>query len=571
MSVVIEQTILAKGPRNARIVIVGEAPGADEVRVGLPFVGQSGRELDKMLTDAGIASEDCYFTNVVVTRPPDNDIEKWLQRSPKRKVKGKKITPKHWVIYRGWMCEPHVAEDARRLVEDLREIDPHVIIAVGNTPFWALCKEGAMGKVGTWRGSTLVSDSVPETKVIPCYHPAFILRAWQHRRITVQDLRRAKAASASKAVAPVGWDFTLAPTFDQTCAFLTGILHTLEAGPVRLTCDVEVSQKKVLCVGIGTSAKRAICIPFLKGKGFYFEGDQRHVVIRLMQKVLMHRNARVVNQNIGYDTQFLVNDFLIYPNIAGDTMIAQNVLFPGTTMNLAYQASMYCSNYKYWKDDGKFWKLPQIKNWEQLWFYNCEDAARTFEVDQRQQEALARRNLVQQYNFLQQRIFPLICKAMFRGVNVNREAKLRMLRELGHVSELAQNRVNRLTTRRLDISSPAQLQDFFYKEMRLPVQLSQPKKGEKPAPTCDADALVVLAELEPLVREVVRWINLYRSYIAAIKVCKSETDDDGRWRCSYSLGLVETYRLSSSENPYGRGLNLMNISSGKDVKGDEDE
>lgn len=577
MNTAVVASIVAKGPRDAKIVIVGEAPGADEIRKGIPFVGQSGKELDKMLVDAGIDPASCYFTNVVMTRPPDNDIDVWVQRPSdknlgpaKRTTKGKNVTPEHWVPYRDWLVEPHVAEDARRLVEDLREINPNVIICLGNTPFWALCKEGMHGKVGTWRGSTLLADQI-EAKVVPCYHPAFILRQWQHRRITVQDFRRAKAASATKELESPGWDFTIAPTFDQACAWLTGLLYKLEQGPVRMTCDVEVSQKKVICVGIGTSAKRAISIPFLKGYKFYFEGDQRHVVIRLMQKVLMHPNAQVINQNIGYDTQFLVNDFLIYPRIAGDTMIAQNVLFPGTPMNLAYQASMYCSQYRYWKDDGKFWKLKEIHNWEQLWFYNCEDCARTFEVDERQQQALERRGLVKQYEFLQKRIHRLIMKAMFRGVRVNLAAKARMLRELAYVFEMAQNRVNKLTSRRLDVSSPKQLQDFFYNEMKLPVQFSQPKKGEKPAPTCDADALVVLARLEPLVAEVVKNINLCRSYIAAIKVCKSATDPDGRWRCSYSLGLVETYRLSSSENPYDRGLNLMNISSGKDVKDADDD
>lgn len=578
---IIEHGIVARGPRDAKIVIVGEAPGAEEVRKGVPFVGASGKELDKMLADAGIDPASCYFTNVAVTRPPDNDIEHWLQRSPSRKkANAKKPTPEHWELYRGWLCEPHVAEDARRLLEDLREINPNVIIALGNTPFWALCKEGAVGKVGTWRGSTLISDVVDNTKVIPAYHPAFILRQWQHRRITVQDFRRAKAASATKEMAPVGWDFTLAPTYDQAAAWLNGVLQRLEEGPVRMTCDIEGAQKKTLCVGIATSAKRAICIPIRYKRGFYYPDDQRWVITRLMQKVLMHPNAQVVNQNIGFDTQFLLNDLLIYPRIAGDTMIAQNILFPGTAdkkksdrvMNLAYMASMYCKQYRYWKaDSGDFWKAKRISNWEQIWFYNCEDVARTWEVDAVQQVAIDKRGLRQQYDFLQFTVFPLILKAMFRGVRVNIEAKKRMLRELEHVSAYAQERVNKLTSRNLDISSPQQLKDFFYKEMKLPIQWSQPKKGEKPTPTCDAEALVILAELEPLVREVVRWINLKRSYIAAIKVCKAETDPDGRWRSSYSLGLVETYRLSSSVNPYGRGLNLMNISSGKDVKEYEDD
>lgn len=576
----VEASIVAKGPRNARIVIVGEAPGADEIRLGVPFVGQSGKELDRMLTDAGINPDECYFTNVVMTRPKDNDITVWLQDSPKRKTRGKNITPDHWELYRGWLCEPHVAEDARRLIEDIKEIQPNVVIALGNTPFWALCKEGATGKISTWRGSTLWSD-VLDCKVIPAYHPAFILRQWQHRRITVQDFRRVKHASQTKELPNVGWDFTLAPTYDQAAAWLAGVMERLEAGPVRMTCDIEGAQKKTICLAIATSEKRAICVPLLYKFGFYWKNeDQRFVIYNLLRRVLTHKNAQVVNQNIGFDTQFLVNDLLIYPNIYADTLVAQNILFPGSsnkkkkekTMNLAYMASMYCKQYRYWKDDSdEFWKAKRISNWEQIWFYNCEDAARTFEVHEAQERAIDARKLRKQFDFLQRDVFPLMLKAMFRGIRIDQEARVRMLRELEHVMAYAQERVNKLTSRRLDISSPQQLKDFFYREMRLPVQFSQPKKGEKPAPTCDADALVILANIEPLVREVVRWINLYRSYIAAKKICKAGIDKDGRMRCSYSLGLVETYRFSSSENPYGGGTNFQNISNGKATKEMKDD
>jgi uracil-DNA glycosylase len=577
-----QKPIGAKGSARAKIVIIGEAPGADEVRANKPFVGASGKELDKMLADAGLLTftddavnplikhpdySNLYFSNVTLIRPKDNDIEHWIQRSSKPRTKGKNPTPAHWVEHRGWLVEPHVKEDALRLIAEIKAIKPNVVIALGNTPFWALCKEGIKGKVGTWRGSTLLSDAVPGVKVIPAYHPAFILRQWQHRRITVQDFRRAKAASVTPDFHPVDWEFTIGPSYHQTTDFLQGLLGRLEHGEVYLTCDIEGAQKKVICVGLGVSDRQAICIPVLYKDRFYYPDDQRWVVIVLLQRVLRHKNARVINQNIGFDTQFLVNDFLAYPNIYWDTMIAQNILFPGTPMNLGYQASMYCREYRYWKDDSEeFWKAKRIDNWEQIWFYNCEDCARTFEVFERQKEALKRRKLETQFQFMQERVFRLIRKAMFRGVRVNIELKAKMLRELQFVIDYAQQKVNYLATRVLDISSPTQLQDFFYKELKLKPVIND--EGNK---TCDADALVELALQEPLVARVVKWINLVRSYKTAASVCKAETDSDWRWRCSYSLGLVETYRLSSSKNPYGRGLNLMNISAGKDVKDGEDD
>lgn len=565
-TIVSSRSIGSRGPRSAKILIVGEAPGAQEEREGVPFVGQSGKELDKMLVDAGIDPAEVYYTNVVLIRPKDNDIEEWVHRG-KRKAKGKRPTPNHWVEYRGWQCEPHVAEDAKRLLEEIKAIRPNVVLALGNTPFWALCAEGIHGKVGTWRGSTLASDALEGIKVIPAYHPAYILRQWQHRKITVQDFRRALWGSAKPELDDPGWKFTIKPTYEQTCFFLGSLLERLEKDEVPMTCDIEGAQKKTLCVGIGISSKEAICIPILYHYDFYFPADQRWVVHTLLARVLRHKNARVINQNIPFDCQFLVADLLAYPNIHWDTMVGQNVLWPGTPMNLAYQASMYCVQYRYWKDDSdEFWKAKKISNWEQIWFYNCEDCARTFEVWERQKDAIIRRGLTTQFTFLMYQVFPLLMKIMFRGVRVDRDRKEKMLKELQDVVVYAQARVNYLATRELNIASPKQLQDLFYRELKLPVQLS-----EEGTPTTDATALVTLAHMEPLIWELVKWINLVRSYATAITVCKAHLDSDGRWRSAYSLGIVETYRLSSKINPFGRGLNLMNITSGKDVKDSDDD
>jgi uracil-DNA glycosylase family 4 len=60
------------GPTDARVMIVGEAPGAEEERKGEPFVGASGHELTKMLHEAGIARSQCFITNVCRERPPGN-------------------------------------------------------------------------------------------------------------------------------------------------------------------------------------------------------------------------------------------------------------------------------------------------------------------------------------------------------------------------------------------------------------------------------------------------------------------------------------------------------------------
>src|SRR3981189_3139393 len=69
-----------RGNPRAPIWVVGEAPGADEDQAGVPFVGSSGRELDRMLNEAGLSSSDICFVNPYKVRPPANDME-WFEET----------------------------------------------------------------------------------------------------------------------------------------------------------------------------------------------------------------------------------------------------------------------------------------------------------------------------------------------------------------------------------------------------------------------------------------------------------------------------------------------------------
>lgn len=66
------QVVVGAGQTSAPVMLIGEAPGADEDRIGRPFVGRSGRLLEEMLEQAGVARDDVYITNIVACRPPKN-------------------------------------------------------------------------------------------------------------------------------------------------------------------------------------------------------------------------------------------------------------------------------------------------------------------------------------------------------------------------------------------------------------------------------------------------------------------------------------------------------------------
>jgi len=338
------------GPRDARIAIVGEAPGADEERQGIPFVGLSGRELDKALHEAGIMRTECYVTNCIKVRPKDNDISTYFLDS-------KCLKP-----------NADLAAGIEEMKEELNRLNPRVVIAVGRTALFALTGET---EITSWRGSLLPFGA--GNTLVPTYHPAAILRQWSWRPILVHDLRRAKAELELPSYIPPIFDFTIAPTLDDTLTFLKEL-------PQVVTADIETIKGIISCVAIATSATRALCIPFnhANGSSYWSEADEVDVLLAI-HNALCDPTRKVVWQNGLFDLQYFARFYGFMPNYSGDTMIAQSVLFPSLPKSLDFLASMYCKRHVYWKDDLKSYKqLPKDIN--KFWAYNCTDAVRTFEV-----------------------------------------------------------------------------------------------------------------------------------------------------------------------------------------------
>lgn len=137
------------GPMNARIFIVGEAPGADEEAKGIPFVGASGMELNRMLGEVGITRSECFVTNVCRERPLGNDISTFIAQSKKE------ITKDHTLLRDKYVKRP-IIEGYKLLLVELETVKPNIVIALGNVSLWALT--GIWGIV-KWRGSMLEIDT----------------------------------------------------------------------------------------------------------------------------------------------------------------------------------------------------------------------------------------------------------------------------------------------------------------------------------------------------------------------------------------------------------------------------
>src|SRR3990167_4135329 len=233
-------SVPGEGPVPARIMIVGEGPGVDEERSGHPFVGASGRELDKLLHEAGILRSECFVTNVCRERPPDNKIDIWLS-----KAKAKAKIPTGFVPMRNLHVYPPVKQGFDLLLKELDLVQPNVIIALGNVSMWALTGRWGVSK---WRGSQLRTDwDSTGPHVVPAYHPAYILRDWAERAATVRDLRRAGSLRGTREPCEPKWSFIIRPSFAQACETLNMLLGKLAGGPLKMTHDLETRNGHIAC------------------------------------------------------------------------------------------------------------------------------------------------------------------------------------------------------------------------------------------------------------------------------------------------------------------------------------
>lgn len=545
-------TVGSTGPMDARILIVGEAPGADEERLHAPFVGSSGQLLDRMLAEAGIARSACRVTNVCRERPPGNRVELWMPRTKKAQHESALAG---WPTCRGRVIHPHVARGLELLDAEIEAVQPALIIALGNTALWALT---GLDSVSKWRGSTLES---PYGLVIPTLHPASVLRQWTTRPIVVQDLRRA-AASLQRYPHKPRWDFQVRPSMPEVRETLDRLYS--EAGNVehlKLAVDIETRAGHIACLGIAWSDHEAICIPLLcveRPEGYWSMEDEAEIVW-MLYRLLTHRNVLCVGQNFIYDSQYILRHWHFTPSKVRDTMVAQHVCFPGMPKSLDHIASMYCDYYVYWKDDGKEWDKGADQDEDKYWAYNCEDCIRTYEVDEVLQTVVDRMGLRGPHDF-QQSLFGPVLRTMARGVRVDQERRKAMLGELKDHARQLKAEIDSMVGYSLNPKSPPQMQKFFYEEMGLPKII---KRGTK-TPTCDDEALQKLGEREILVRPITQRIAEYRSCetLASNALKASAIGYDGRIHCSYNITGTITFRFSSSADAFGSGMNLQNITSG---------
>lgn len=324
-----------------KIVLVGEAWGEHEERERKPFVGPAGWALNSMLKEAGIHRHECYLTNCFNLRPrPTNDIKNLC--APKKETS-------HGLpaLSSGKYIKDEYIRELERLYQELRGIKPNLAVALGGTASWALLRDGRITKL---RGAIAESPIISGLKVLPTYHPSYILRGnFAERHVTILDLQKARREAEFPEIRRPRRTIYTEPLLSELVWFEEKFIRPSDI----LSVDIETRGDRITCIGFAPTPEVAMVVPFedlRKSDGNYWGStDTELEAWAWVRHILGLPRPKKVFQNGLFDIHRLWRGYGI-PIVGAehDTMLLHHALQPESPKGLDYLGSVY-TNEAAWK------------------------------------------------------------------------------------------------------------------------------------------------------------------------------------------------------------------------------
>ena len=499
------------GNPNADIVFVGEAPGAAEDELCLPFIGPSGEIFNELLDGAEINRDHVWVTNVCKYRPPANDIKRLGE------------------------IGVDLAEQTNLLWTEIKQINPKLIVALGGT---ALKATTGLDKIQSRRGSVLPSV-FGYPKVLASLHPANLLymqggevSRYSAKAYMQLDFIRAKKQSAFKEIRYPTRNIWICRDAGQLYSYLK---RNKDRPYVAL--DIESFKCIPICIALAFNRVEACSIQLLNYPTSHITPHQLANYWQMLAE-FFESDIKKVGQNFKYDQTalervlgFKVNSFFF------DTMLGTHSINPEFPKALEFLTSIYTEE-PYYKEEGKEFNYKK-DSFDKLQMYNGKDAVVTYECFEEELKEMEEFGVTSFYfNFMH----PL--HDLYRGIEkegfyVDREIQTEMERK--YTAELAYTLDNLkvIAGHPVNVNAPQQVGDFLYRELKLPLRKDT-----------QAKTLVALLNNHAKTDDQIRGITLVLSGRKISKqlstYVRANTDYDGKHRTSYKITGAETGRTSTS-------------------------
>jgi len=367
------------GSRSPRVLFVGEAWGQSEELLQAPFIGHSGKEFFRMLGDASVGASQSYasvkkviyandalflakreewlresrigLTNVFNLKPQDNKLEALCGPTGKgASFAGRALPPLVRSPKHAYLREEFFGH-LQRLGQEVQAAKPNLVVTLGAAALWgltaALRLPASPGAHSEIRGTT--QPGTP--KFLPTFHPAYVLRQWSARSVTVADLIKAWRESASPDFARPSRNVLINPELADIREW--GLKHI--RGDAYVSCDIETKGGQITSVGFATSRSEALVIPFVCVAGdsatyrsYWRSASDEYEAWGLVREFLGSPNPKLF-QNGLYDIQWLLRRGIAIRNATEDTMLLHHAIHPEMRKGLGFLGSIYT--------DEPSWKL----------------------------------------------------------------------------------------------------------------------------------------------------------------------------------------------------------------------
>lgn len=509
-------------PDDVQVVIIGEAPGAQEDRQGVPFVGESGKILRHELERNGLA-ENTYITNLVKCRPPGN-------RTPTAKeIKA---------------CRPYLDEELERL-------RPEYVVTAGAPATKTLFR--GKTKITQFHGEVIQNPKVPYLGM-PIYHPAFTLRDPSKLPGLRDDLGRlARLIRGDVRDASVDWrvvrrgnleqfirEFEEAEAFGYDCE-TSGLFPFDPAGYIS-------------AVGIALEHRTWVIPGFMHPDYQQFShspfahGDALKQLMQLLFSIARRDKKRTYAQNGKFDNKWMRTQFGDSFRLSFDIMLAHHLLDENVAHGLESLCRTYLDNepdYDIPLEEKQGKSKKPIRNYQ----YCAKDATYTFRLGQ-----LFEGMLREQPN-----LHRLFWKLTMPGARVMESAEMEGLPiNAARRKELGLTYLSRKIGKRQELNdelgyeinwdSPQQIGKALYDDLGLPCKIFTPKKQ----PSTSEEALYHLKGKHPVADKLLEYREAAKLYNTYIKGWEQYRVGD-RYHFDYKIHGTVTGRYSSPLHPIPRG------------------
>lgn len=542
----------SSGMDATRIIIIGEAPGEQEDKKGVPFVGQSGQLLRDALEALGIADE-VMFTNVVRCRPPDNKITKQA------------------INYCKEFAILEIAQQTIGLNTTLEQV-----WLMGNSPL-----NGILGESGisSWHGNVVMRDGL---KFVPLYHPAYILRDMSRFDdwVDAMDL----ALSGETAEKGDDWEIIIPRTLGEVQLMVKDLISfdQISFDTETSTLDPFAPEAVLLSVSFARPG-RAYSVVLEHPQTWWGTEVQKkrssselQDVADQIASVLEIMNGHIIGHNVKFDQNMERALLGVDWSAGGDTMIISHLLDSRQGIHgLKHLAGLHLGMYEYEQELSDYIKAHKDANprfggsyanipLEVLLPYGALDAKATLLLHEKLYPELSKkqkkhyRALVEASNAL--------AHMQFNGIKIDQYIADRYVRAYSTMQQryfdliMADPKVKKLMKDKNDDgrrkefifnpNSSQQLAELYFQYYKIPSQ----GKTETGSDSTSAKLMKPLEAEYPIVGKI-RSFKLLTKMLGTYlePACTKWLSGDGRVRCTYNMHGTVTGRLSSSEP------NLQNI------------